>query len=126
MVNLHAYDAGDAALDPAEALHGFLEALGVPAQRIPLRSQARSDLFRSAIAGRRVLMLLDNARDAEQVRPLLPGTAGCMSIVTSRDVVTGLLVLGRRATAAGWPAGSRRGDPDGRRTRWRCAGSRGT
>jgi DNA-binding SARP family transcriptional activator/tetratricopeptide (TPR) repeat protein len=84
-VNLRGFDPGGAALDPAEAVRGFLDALGVPVERIPASRDAQTALYRSLLAGRRVLVLLDNARDAEQVRPLLPAAAGCLAIVTSRN-----------------------------------------
>ena len=71
-------------LDPDEALREFLTALDVPPQKIPAGRDARSALFRSTVAGRRLLIVLDNAGDAEQVRPLLPASPGCMTVVTSR------------------------------------------
>lgn len=77
---------------PGEVLGGFLTALGVPDQRIPPGEAERTALLRSVLAGRRVLLVLDNARDAEQVRPLLPGAAGCTVVVTSRNRMSGLLV----------------------------------
>ncbi|MHA7957171.1 AfsR/SARP family transcriptional regulator [Streptomyces sp. L500] len=69
---------------PEEILEGFLRALGVPAQAVPAGLTERTDLFRSAVAGRRVLIVLDNARNTEQIRPLLPGGHGCAVLVTSR------------------------------------------
>ncbi|GID30004.1 XRE family transcriptional regulator [Paractinoplanes brasiliensis] len=89
-VNLRGYDPTGSVVDPAEALCVFLDALDVPADRIPSGLDARAALYRSVLAGRRVLVVLDNARDAAQVRPLLPGTAGCFAVVTSRDQLTGL------------------------------------
>ena len=80
--------------DPAEAIRCLLDALGVPADRIPANGQARVGLYRSLLADReRVLVLLDNARDAEQVRPLLPAAAGCLAIVTSRGELAGLAAV---------------------------------
>ncbi|GAA3542599.1 transcriptional regulator AfsR [Nonomuraea rosea] len=69
---------------PESALGAFLRALGIPPDVIPDGLPERSALFRSILADRRILVLLDNARDAEQVIPLLPGSAGCAAIVTSR------------------------------------------
>ncbi|MFF5549595.1 AfsR/SARP family transcriptional regulator [Streptomyces olivaceoviridis] len=80
---------GDPA-DPGEVLHGFLEALGVDRHRIPASLEARSALYRSVLSGRRVLVVLDNALDADQVRPLLPGTSECMVVVTGRSRLIGL------------------------------------
>ncbi|XVQ12494.1 AfsR/SARP family transcriptional regulator [Spirillospora sp. CA-255316] len=77
-------------LPPAVVLGEFLRALGVPDQAVPEGENERSALFRSMLADRRVLVLLDNARDAEQVRPLLPGTTGCAALVTSRARPAGL------------------------------------
>ncbi|MCF3963123.1 AfsR/SARP family transcriptional regulator [Streptomyces fuscigenes] len=72
------------AADPATVLGSFLRALGTPDRSIPETLEERSALFRSTLDGRRVLVLLDNARDAAQVRPLLPGTPGCAALVTGR------------------------------------------
>ena len=72
-------------------LRGFLEALGVPQARIPADREGRAGLYRSVLAGRRVLVLLDNARDVDQVRPLLPGAPGCLVVVTSRQPLTPLV-----------------------------------
>ncbi len=90
-VNLRGFDPADAPMAPADALRGFLEALQVPRDRIPAGFDAQVDLYRSLLAGRRVLIVLDNARDVEQVRPLLPGTVGCLALVTSRNRLTGLV-----------------------------------
>ena len=89
-VNLRGYDQEGAAVTPEEVTGWFLAALGVPAAQIPADGQARCGLYRSVLAGRRVLIVLDNARDAAQVRPLLPGGAGCLAIVTSRSALAGL------------------------------------
>ncbi|HEY2285160.1 MAG TPA: BTAD domain-containing putative transcriptional regulator [Streptosporangiaceae bacterium] len=91
-VNLRGFDPGGAALDPAEAVRGFLDAFGVDPQQIPASVEAQAALYRSLLAGRRVLILLDNAANEEQVRPLLPGSAGCLVIVTSRNQLPGLIV----------------------------------
>jgi tetratricopeptide (TPR) repeat protein/DNA-binding XRE family transcriptional regulator len=89
-VNLRGYDPGEPVL-AADALAGFLRALGVPGRQIPDEADERTQLYRSRLAGRRVLVVLDNARDGEQVRPLLPGNPGCLALVTSRDSLAGLV-----------------------------------
>ncbi|MEV1045776.1 BTAD domain-containing putative transcriptional regulator [Streptomyces sp. NPDC049916] len=89
--DLRGYGPGRPAT-PDEVLEDFLVALGVPPAAVPAGTGARSGLFRTMLAGRRVLIVLDNACAAEQVRPLLPGTAGCMVLVTSRDSMSGLVV----------------------------------
>ncbi len=90
-VNLQGFAPAGAAVAPAEAVRGFLEAFGVPAERIPADLPARAGLYRSVLADKRVLVVLDNARDVEQVRPLLPGSSGCLAIVTSRNQLTSLI-----------------------------------
>lgn len=90
-VNLRGYDPGEP-VPAADALAGFLRALGVPGQAIPESAEERAALYRSKLAGRQVLVLLDNARDSEQVRPLLPGDAACAVVITSRDALAGLVI----------------------------------
>jgi DNA-binding SARP family transcriptional activator/tetratricopeptide (TPR) repeat protein len=89
-VNLRGYDTEGAAVTAEEVTGWFLAALGMPPFQIPADAQARSGLYRSVLAGRRVLIVLDNARDAAQVRPLLPGSPGCLVMVTSRAALAGL------------------------------------
>ncbi|GAA3782270.1 hypothetical protein GCM10022225_83300 [Plantactinospora mayteni] len=79
-------------IDPAEVLHSFLIALGVPSRAVPARTPTRSALFRSHLAGQRVLVLLDNVRSADDVLPLLPNHPGCAAIVTGRHRLDGLTV----------------------------------
>jgi DNA-binding SARP family transcriptional activator/DNA-binding XRE family transcriptional regulator len=101
-VNLRGFDPSGDPLPPAEALRGFLDAFGVPAHQVPREVSARAALFRSLLADRRVLVLLDNARDAAQVRPLLPGTPHAVTLVTSRNELTGLVASdGARAVPLG-------------------------
>ncbi len=80
----------DTAAAPGEILARFLRALGVADEQVPDSDEERGQLYRSVAAARRLLILLDDARNAAQVRPLLPGGAGCLLIVTSRDRLGGL------------------------------------
>jgi DNA-binding SARP family transcriptional activator/tetratricopeptide (TPR) repeat protein len=89
-VNLRGHDP-DQPVTPGEALAGFLRGLGVAGHDIPDELEDRARLYRSRLVGRRMLVLLDNARDGEQVRPLLPGDPGCVTVVTSRDALAGLV-----------------------------------
>lgn len=91
-LNLRGFDPDGRIVSAEDALRGFLEALGTNPASLPEQLDERAALFRSRLAGRRVLVVLDNARDTEQVRPLLPGTPGCRVIVTSRNQLTGLVV----------------------------------
>jgi DNA-binding SARP family transcriptional activator/tetratricopeptide (TPR) repeat protein len=89
-VNLRGYDPGRP-VSAADALAGFLRALGVAGQDIPPGQDERAARYRSLLAGRRVLVLADNAGEVAQVRPLLPATGGCVMVVTSRDSLAGLV-----------------------------------
>jgi DNA-binding SARP family transcriptional activator len=93
-VNLRGFDPAATPVAPAEAIRGFLDAFEVPKERIPASFEAQVGLYRSLLTDRRVLVVLDNARDAEQVRPLLPGAPGCVVLVTSRNQLLGLLAEG--------------------------------
>src|SRR5262249_27156290 len=90
-VNLQGFDPCGPPVEPDLALRGFLEAFEVPPDRIPEGTEAKTGLFRSLLSGKRVLVVLDNARDTEQVRPLLPGSPGSLALVTSRSQLTGLI-----------------------------------
>src|SRR5262249_58937879 len=88
-VDLHGY-SGRAPTEPAAALESLLRGLGVPGPQIPPDLDARIGSYRSVTARRRVLVVLDNAREEEQVRPLLPGGSGAPVLVTSRRRLAGL------------------------------------
>jgi DNA-binding SARP family transcriptional activator/tetratricopeptide (TPR) repeat protein len=88
--NLRGYDPGRP-VSAADALAGFLHALDVPEHDIPADENHRAAQYRSLLAGRRMLVVLDNASDVAQIRPLLPGSPGCMVVVTSRDALAGLV-----------------------------------
>ncbi len=90
-VNLRGFTPSGTVMGAGEAVRLFLDALGVPPERVPHGVDAQAALYRSLLAGRRFLVLLDNARDSAQVRPLLPGTPGCLTIVTSRSQLSGLV-----------------------------------
>ena len=89
-VSLHGYGPRQP-VPAAEALAGVLHSLGVPRHEIPAETDERAARYRSMLAGRRMLIVLDNACEAGQVRPLLPGTPGCVTVVTSRDSLAGLV-----------------------------------
>jgi DNA-binding SARP family transcriptional activator/transcriptional regulator with XRE-family HTH domain len=89
-VNLRGSGPAGMPVMPTDAVRGFLTALGVPPARIPPDTDGQAALYRSLLADRRMLIVLDNAQDAEQVRPLLPGSPGCLVLVTSRNRLTGL------------------------------------
>jgi len=90
-VNLRGFDPSGTPVTAAEAIQGFLGAFGVPAERVRGNTQAQAGLYRSLLAGRRMLIVLDNARDADQVRPLLPGSPGCLALVTIRNQLISLV-----------------------------------
>jgi tetratricopeptide (TPR) repeat protein len=89
-VNLRGYDAGRP-MPAGDALAGFLRALGVAGPDIPGDPDERAAAYRSLVAGRRMLVILDNACQVGQVRPLLPGSPACVTLVTSRDALAGLV-----------------------------------
>jgi DNA-binding SARP family transcriptional activator/tetratricopeptide (TPR) repeat protein len=89
-VNLRGFDAVGTPAAPTEAIRGFLDALGVPPERVPASLDAQAGLYRSLLAGKQLLIVADNARDEQQVRPLLPASPGCLVVVTSRRLVAGL------------------------------------
>lgn len=84
-VDLHGYTDGQQPLSPGIVLARMLRALGVNDESIPAELEERAALYRSALAGRRVIVVLDNAHDESQVRPLLPGSPGCLVLITSRQ-----------------------------------------
>jgi transcriptional regulator with XRE-family HTH domain len=90
-VNLRGFDPDGRMMPTGEAVRAFLDALGVPAERVPVDPDAQVGLYRSVTAGKRVLVVLDNARDAEHVRPLLPGSPTALVVVNSRNQLTGLV-----------------------------------
>ncbi|HEX9999405.1 MAG TPA: tetratricopeptide repeat protein [Actinoplanes sp.] len=92
-VNLRGFHPTGPVVSAHEAMRTFLESLGVAPRRIPQSQDGRVNLYRSLLADRRVLVVLDNARDAEHVRPLLPGSAGSAAVVTSRNRLTGLVAV---------------------------------
>ncbi|MEU7859946.1 tetratricopeptide repeat protein [Nonomuraea sp. NPDC049141] len=89
-IDLHAHTAGQRPLEPAEALEVLLRQLGVATERIPASITERAALWRGELAGRRVLLVLDNAADAAQVRALLPGASNSLVLITSRQRLTDL------------------------------------
>lgn len=90
-VNLRGFDPGGQVMAAAEAIRRLLDALQVPPDRIPVNLDDQAALYRTQLAGKRMLVVLDNARDTAQVRPLVPGRPGCLVLVTSRNQLTGLI-----------------------------------
>lgn len=92
-VNLRGFGPSGEPVPGHAAVRIFLDSLGVPAERIPHGPEAQAPLYRSMLAGKRMLIVVDNARDEQQVRPLLPGSPGCMVVITSRSQLTGLAAV---------------------------------
>jgi len=90
-LDLHGYDPQVAALTPAQALAHLLRGLGADPARFPADVADLAALYRSVLTGRRVLIMLDNAADTGQIRPLLPGSGGCLVLITSRRHLPGLV-----------------------------------
>lgn len=91
-VNLLGFDPAGDPLAPAEALQVLLEGIGIPPDRVPTTQAGRMAMYRSLLAGRRALVMLDNARESTQVEPLLPGAGPCITVITSRHRLDGLIV----------------------------------
>jgi transcriptional regulator with XRE-family HTH domain len=89
-VNLRGYDPSGTPASAAEVIRGFLDAFGVSPERIPPDPEALAGLYRSLLADKRMLIVADNARDEQQVRPLLPASPGSLVLVTSRSQLDGL------------------------------------
>ncbi|MEU4419944.1 BTAD domain-containing putative transcriptional regulator [Actinoplanes sp. NPDC024001] len=90
-VNLRGSAAAGPPLLPADAIRHCLNPLGIAPHHLPADLDARAGLYRTLVAGKRILLVLDDARDSHQIRPLLPGAGGCMVVVTSRDELAGLV-----------------------------------
>jgi tetratricopeptide (TPR) repeat protein len=90
-VNLRGFGPSATPAEPDKALRRFLDALGVEPERIPAALDAQAALYRSLLTGKRVMVILDNAADEQQVRPLLPGGPGCLAVITSRRQLAGLV-----------------------------------
>jgi DNA-binding SARP family transcriptional activator len=90
-LNLRGFDPDGSAVDPGAAVRRLIEAFDLPAQRIPADLDGRAALYRTLLADKKMLVLLDNARDTEQVRQLMPATPGCLALITSRNHLAGLV-----------------------------------
>ncbi|WJK36987.1 tetratricopeptide repeat protein [Solwaraspora sp. WMMA2065] len=90
-LNLRGFDPDGSVTEPATALRLLLDALGVPPAQVPDDPDAQAALYRTTLAGRRLLIVLDNARDSAHVRLLLPSSPQCLVVVTSRNQLTGLV-----------------------------------
>lgn len=104
-LRLHGHSPGQAPVEPADALAALLLDAGVAPARIPAETGARERLWRDRMAGKRILLLLDDAAGSDQVRPLLPGTAGAAVLVTSRRRLAGMPAA--RPVTIGVPPGRR-------------------
>ncbi|MEV5893271.1 AfsR/SARP family transcriptional regulator [Nonomuraea fuscirosea] len=100
-VNLQGYGPTHIARPSGEAVRLFLDALRVPSELMGATLEAQVGLYRSLLAERRMLILLDNALDSDQVRPLLPNAPGCLALITSRAELTGLVAEGARTLSLG-------------------------
>ncbi|MEV4278654.1 ATP-binding protein [Actinoplanes xinjiangensis] len=98
-INLRGFAADEPPLSSEEALRGLIDALEVEPARIPQDVEGMGKLFRSLLWDKRMLLLLDNASDEKQVRPLLPSSPGCVVVITSRNRLSGLLVEGVKAVS---------------------------
>ena len=91
-VNMQGYGPGEP-LSPMDVLESFFMAMNVPPERIPAQLDMRAAMFRTLLNQRRVLIVLDNVSDIEQVRPFLPGSSGCLVVITSRSLLPGLVAI---------------------------------
>lgn len=94
-VDLRGFDPRGIPVTPQEAIRGFLDAFQIPADRIPIKIDDQAALYRTLVEDRRLLVVLDNARDVDQVWPLLPGSPSCLVLVTSRQQLGGLVARNR-------------------------------